>query len=228
MYRPLRTVVLVVTAVLLAGCTSAGSEDVPPGPATSPTATPSEPTSPGADGPGPSAAEERDLPQVTVRSADLDDQPVVEVVAPVGLAVPALGIELPIDPVGVREDGQMEIPPLAERAGWYRFGAAPGDPGTAVVAAHVDSVASAGLGPFARLRELVAGDTTQVTSADGTVRTYEVVDVTVLPKPTVTWTDVFTRGADERLVLVTCGGTFSRDTRSYSDNVIVTAVPVGG
>ena len=60
---------------------------------------------------------------------------------PVRLVVPDVGIDMAVDPVGVRDDGEMEIPEDADRAGWYRFGPAPADPaGATVVAAHVDSV----------------------------------------------------------------------------------------
>ena len=45
------------------------------------------------------------------------------------------------------------------------------------------------------------------------------------PKTSVTWDDVFVRDGSHRLVLVTCGGTFQQQVRSYSDNVIVTAEP---
>jgi sortase (surface protein transpeptidase) len=122
----------------------------------------------------------------------------------------------------------MEVPPLAERGGWYRFGADPGDAaGTTVVAAHVDSVASGGAGPFARLVEVRAGDRVDVTLADGTVRGYTVQEVTRFPKSEARWPDVFTRDGLARLALVTCGGSFDRDARSYSDNVLVLATPAG-
>jgi len=167
---------------------------------------------------------------VPVRSASLDAVEAAPVVVPpVQAAVPSLGIALPIDSVGVAEDGQMEVPPLAERAGWYRFGAAPGDAvGTAVVAAHADSVASAGLGPFARLHEVEPGAVVDVTLADGTTRRYAVTAVTRQPKPEIRWADVFVQDGAHRLVLVTCGGTFQREAGRYSDNVVVTAEPVGG
>ena len=165
------------------------------------------------------------VPAVPVRSADLG--PVVHPPAPVSLTIATLAVDLPVDPVGVQADGQMEIPPLAERAGWYRFGAAPGQPGTAVIAAHVDSVASAGLGPFARLRDLTAGDLVGVTLEDGTVSRYAVTSVTIVPKSTVTWPDVFTRDGTHRLALITCGGAFDGAARRYADNVIVMADPVG-
>ena len=217
-----RTAVLLVAAALLTGllasCTSPAG---PPEPAEgTPTTTPA-PTS----APSPT----RTVPDVPVTSADLSSVPVPVVVPPVDLTIASLGIRLPVDPVGVEDDGQMEIPPLAERAGWYRFGAAPGDPdGTSVIAAHVDSVASAGVGPFARLAEVGIGDEVAVERADGQVVRYAVTDVTRVAKPEVAWSDVFDRGGPARLVLVTCGGTFQQQARSYTDNVIVTAEPVGG
>jgi hypothetical protein len=164
-----------------------------------------------------------------VHSAALPDVAAApELPAPVALALPALEISLPVDPVGVAADGQMEIPPRAERAGWYRFGPAPGAPaGTAVIAAHVDSVASAGLGPFARLQDAAVGDPVDVVLADGTTRQFTVTGVERRPKTDIAWPDVFVRDGAPRLVLVTCGGTFQRDVGHYTDNVIVTSEPVG-
>ncbi|KGM14744.1 hypothetical protein N867_16490, partial [Actinotalea fermentans ATCC 43279 = JCM 9966 = DSM 3133] len=176
--------------------------------------------------PTPAPAPPADVPDVPVSAATLP--PAEQVVPPTGLAIDALGIALPVEPVGVQPDGQMEIPPQAEVAGWYRFGAAPGDPdGTVVIAAHVDSVASAGLGPFAKLGDLAVGDAVSVTRADGAVVTYAVTGRSSVAKPEVAWGDVFLRDGGPRLVLVTCGGVWHQDRRSYSDNVIVTAEPIG-
>lgn len=219
-----RAVALVaaVTAALVAGC-SAPDE----GPAAS-SGTPT-PAVAASEAPGPMPTPGPPPPQVPVRSADLSTLAQTAVVPPVSLTIPSVGVEVPIDPVGVEEDGQMEIPPLAERAGWYRFGSAPGEPaGTTVIAAHVDSVASAGLGPFARLIDVEPGDTVTVTSQDGSVRDYVVREVTAVPKASASWGPVFTRDGAPRLVLVTCGGTFQRDVSSYTDNILVTADPVGG
>ncbi|NCT92422.1 class F sortase [Cellulomonas sp. APG4] len=202
----------------LVGCAPA-DDDGPRPEASAPAAAPS---------PTPTPAP-RPVPDVPVTDAGIDEVEAVAAVPPVDLSIPSLDVSLPIDEVGVAEDGQMEIPPLAERGGWYRYGAAPGDPeGTAVIAAHVDSVASAGVGPFARLGEAQVGDEVQVVRADGAVVTYAVTGVERIAKPAVEWPDVFVRGGPARLVLVTCGGTFQRQARSYSDNVIVTAEPVGG
>lgn len=209
-----------VTAALVAGCSGPGSTEAP---SASPAAAPAPVA------PAPTPTQGPSLPQVPVQSADLSTLAQAAVVPPVSLTIPAVGIEVPIDPVGVEEDGQMEIPPLAERAGWYRFGSAPGEPaGTTVIAAHVDSVASAGLGPFARLVDVEPGTTVTVTSQDGSVRDYVVREVTTVPKASASWGPVFTRDGAPRLVLVTCGGTFQREVSSYTDNILVTADLVGG
>ncbi|KGM09454.1 class F sortase [Cellulomonas bogoriensis] len=211
-----RGTALVAAALLvLTGCTAAEE------PAAEPSVTEPAPTT---AAPEPEAT--REVPDVPVRRADLGSVERREVVPPATVAVPALDIALPVDPVGVEDDGQMEIPPHAERAGWYRYGAAPGQgAGTSVIAAHVDSIVSAGVGPFARLRDLDPGDVVTVELEDGTDLRYVVQDVVTIAKPEITWDDVFVRDGGERLVLVTCGGRFRQEARSYTDNVIVTAVP---
>ncbi|WP_225752689.1 class F sortase [Actinotalea sp. Marseille-Q4924] len=203
--------------LLLAGCATGGEED--PVVASAPPAVSPAPT------PTPDAAA-RPLPEVPVRSADLASVEVETVVEPVGVAIPSIDVTLPVEPVGVEDDGQMEIPPRAEIGGWYRYGASPADDeGTAVIAAHVDSIVSADVGPFARLQEVAVGDPVDVTLADGSTRGFTVTEVRRTPKPSVQWDDVFVRGGGQRLVLITCGGSFDRGARSYSDNVIVTAEP---
>lgn len=175
----------------------------------------------------PDPAPSSDLVPVPVRSSSLGDQSAQQSLAPVRLVLPAIDVDVPVDPVGVQPDGQMEIPPLAERAGWYRYGASPKDAkGTSVIAAHVDSVASAGLGPFARLRELWVGAEIAVVLADGTTAPFVVEEVRQVPKTEVPWSEVFVRDGEPRLVLITCGGSWQPSVRHYSDNVIVLASPV--
>lgn len=217
--RP-RVTVRAALVVLLAACTPSVPEPAQQPPAS---ASPTAERAGEPNGPDRTAA----LPDVPVQSSALDAQPAAPA-APTHLALPTLAVDLPVDPVGVAPDGQMEIPPLAERAGWYRHGAAPGSgEGTAVIAAHVDSVASEGLGPFARLRDLAVGDVVEVELSDGRRLGYAVSAVSSVPKTEVTWADVFVRDGPEQLVLVTCGGSWRSDARSYSDNVIVTLAPVG-
>ena len=212
--RVLATVAALGTAtVLLTACTG---PDPAPGPAVA--ASPSSTATP-----LPTAA----VPSVPVIDATLGAT-VVVTPPPVRLVVPDVGIDMAVDPVGVRDDGEMEIPEDADRAGWYQFGPAPADPaGATVVAAHVDSVQT-GIGQFARLRDVPVGATVTVTSADGTPHDYRVVAVEKIAKDGAPVDQWFDRSGAPRLVLVTCGGTFRRDIGHYTDNVVVTAEPIGG
>ena len=56
-------------------------------------------------------------------------------------------------------------------------------------------------------------------------RAYRVVDVRRIAKTRVPLGEVFRRSGQERVVLITCGGRYDRDT-GYRDNVLVTAEPV--
>jgi sortase (surface protein transpeptidase) len=151
--------------------------------------------------------------------------PVVEVPVPARLAVPALGVDAAVDAVGVRPDGQLALPEDVDRVGWYRFGPAPGGPGSAVLAGHVDS-AEQGLGALAPLREVAPGDEVQVTDAAGGVTRWRVVGRELIEKTALPLDTLFSRTGPARLVLITCGGPFRAELHSYRDNVVVVAEPI--
>jgi hypothetical protein len=144
---------------------------------------------------------------------------------PVRLAAPGHGVDAAVDAVGVQPDGQMTLPEDVDRLGWYRFGPAPGaDEGTAVLAGHVDD-ADQGLGALAPLRGVEAGAEVQVTDASGAVTRWRVVSRELIEKRAVPLAALFQRTGPPRLVLLTCGGEFLPELRSYADNVVVVAEP---
>jgi sortase (surface protein transpeptidase) len=145
--------------------------------------------------------------------------------APARLTVPALGVEAPVDPVGVRDDGQMALPGDVDRLGWYRFGPVPGAEGSAVLAGHVDD-ADQGLGALAPLRDAEPGAEVLVTDAAGTATRWRVVSRELVHKEALPLDRLFAREGPPRLVLVTCGGPFLPEYGSYRDNVVVVAEPV--
>jgi hypothetical protein len=173
------------------------------------------------------AARPAPTPPVPVRSAALDDLDVNRPVPPVRLRIGALDLDLPVRPVGVQEDGSMEVPENPSVVGWYRFGPGAGsDSGATVLAAHVDSLRY-GLGPFAALTTLGEGAEVLLADGDGTTTGYRVETITRTGKTDLVDAGVFERTGPPRLHLITCGGSFDPERRTYSDNVIVTAVPVG-
>jgi sortase (surface protein transpeptidase) len=147
--------------------------------------------------------------------------------APVSVELPSVGVRAAIRPVGVDRAGDLEIPEDVAAVGWYRYGPRPGDrAGSTVLSGHVDS-AEQGRGAFFRLGDLKPGDPVLVRGADGKTRRYRVVSREEWPKSEVPLDRVFARTGQPRITLVTCGGGFREDIRSYTDNIAVTAVPEG-
>ncbi len=144
---------------------------------------------------------------------------------PVRAQLGSVGIDAAVRPVGVRADGQMQIPKNPEVLGWYRFGAAPGASGggATVLAGHLDSK-QYGLGQMVRLRQVEVGDRLRVGTRDGSTTSYVVKSVRRFDRQRLP-AELFTRTGPERLHLITCGGAY--DSKSgYELNLVVTAVPV--
>lgn len=203
----------------------AGDRDVPAGPQAGPptsTATTADiapPTDPDRDG-GRSPLADRVQPLGSARYDAAEHRAPTRLVT--GLSLPTIDVVgAPVEPVGVEPDGEMEIPP-ADRVGWYRFGAAPGEPGSAVLAAHVafDGVD----GVFRHLDRLAPGDEVVVAFDDGADERYRVTELVTFDKQALP-DDLFSRQVPERLVLITCGGEFNPSLRSYERNVVAFATP---
>lgn len=143
-----------------------------------------------------------------------------QVARPARVRIPSIDVDADLVDLGLNPDRSMEVPDFGH-AGWYELGPRPGAPGPAVIAAHVDSVD--GPDVFFRLTELRRGDRIIVDHVDGTrsrfaVRSSEQRDKDDLPADRI-WNDT------DRAVLrlITCGGTFDEQQRSYDSNVIVYA-----
>jgi sortase (surface protein transpeptidase) len=175
-----------------------------------------------APAPSPPAPDAGTPPPVTVR--DAAPAAPAERPAPVRLAVPALGVDAPLDAVGVTADGQMQLPEDVGRVGWYRFGPVPGASGSAVVAGHVDD-REQGPGVLFPLRGAEAGQELLVTDSAGGQTRWRVVSRERLEKQALPLERLFARAGPPRLVLVTCGGPFLADLGAYRDNVVVVAEP---
>jgi LPXTG-site transpeptidase (sortase) family protein len=143
---------------------------------------------------------------------------------PASVTIDDISLWGPIRSVALEDDGEMEVPDETE-VGWYELGAAPGEAGATVLAAHVtwnDTV-----GPFHKLGELEPGAEIRMRLSDGSTRIYEVVERTMFRKDELPNWRIFRRDGPESLVLITCGGSFNENVRRYRDNIVVFAVPVG-
>ena len=163
-------------------------------------------------------------PRPAVAPAPLAPAAPITAARPAGLVVPAAGIDAGgVGTLGLDEIGELQAPATPNDVGWYRDGATPGDPGTAVLVGHVDSYR--GPGVFWHLRNLRPGDTIDVPRSDGTVAHFGVDAVETVDKDAFPTERVYAPTAGPSLRLITCGGPFDRSARSYEDNVVVFASP---
>jgi hypothetical protein len=143
----------------------------------------------------------------------------------VSIRIGSVGIGATVSPVGVDSGGDVAIPERVGIVGWYRFGALPGSAqGSAVLVGHVDS-AQQGVGAFFRLHEISKGAAIRIAMPSGRMLHYRVVAREEFRKGTAPLGALFSLSGAPRLTLITCGGSFDVQRRSYRDNVVVTAVP---
>ncbi len=143
---------------------------------------------------------------------------------PEQIEIASVGARARIVPVGIDANGDMEVPDGADTAGWYQRGVVPGEAGSAIIAAHVDT-RRFGRGAFFRLDRVEPGDEVAVIDAAGRRAVWVVTGRERYAKDSVPRELLYARSGTPVLVLVTCGGRFNSTTGAYEDNVIVYAEP---
>lgn len=157
--------------------------------------------------------------------------------APVAIRIPAIHVDgHHIRPLGLESDHTLQVPPVSEPlvAGWYTGAPVPGNPGSAVIAAHVDGNHQKGL--FYNLSNLKPGDLIYVDRSDGQTAEFKVskigkyckeaADCTKGEKPFPT-SLVYSNQPEPELHLITCGGRYDAKNRNYLENWIAFAKLVG-
>ncbi|MEU6145341.1 class F sortase [Streptomyces sp. NPDC047081] len=141
---------------------------------------------------------------------------------PVGLRIPAIGVDTPVMKLGLAADGTVQVPPIAahDRAGWYEHSPTPGQSGPSVILGHV-TVGAYGDGVFRHLADLKQGAKIEVSRADGTAAEFAVTKVETVAKAEFPSDEVYGNVDRPELRLITCGGPRTGD--GYQDNVIVFA-----
>jgi sortase (surface protein transpeptidase) len=144
---------------------------------------------------------------------------------PVRLRIPAIGVDTTTMDLGLHSDGTLEVPPDGTSAGWYTGSPTPGELGPSVLAAHVDWKGERGV--FSDLGQVESGDEVTVYREDGRVARFSVVRVEQYSKDGFPTGDVYGDVGSPQLRLITCGGDFDDEARSYRDNVVVYAELTG-
>ncbi len=141
---------------------------------------------------------------------------------PARLVIPSLGIDAPVESVGLTSDGAMDVPKGPTTVAWFDLGSRPGEIGSAVITGHYgwkEGKASV----FDTISQLRAGDKVEILDDEG-VRISFVVRESRRYDPDADALGVF-RSDDGKshLNLITCEGVWDKVTKSYSTRLVVFA-----
>ncbi|MFF2716690.1 class F sortase [Streptomyces sp. NPDC058011] len=149
--------------------------------------------------------------------------------APRSVEVASVGIDAPVVPRGLDKDGAIDPPPydLPQTAGWYGKGVRPGAEGAALLVGHVDTETKPAV--FYGLSAVRPGEKVEVVREDGSVAEFTVDDVQVVTRERFDAEKAYGPRVDGRaeLRLITCGGKYDQESRSYTANVVVSAYLTG-
>lgn len=140
---------------------------------------------------------------------------------PVRLQIPSINVDTTIEYTGLTKTGDMTAPTGVNSAGWYKYGAIPGETGSAVMDGHV-------VGPkgepavFANLNKLKPGDQLLVVDAKAQTATFVVREVRTYSE-TQQHDAVFNSSGGTHLNIITCAGEWDSSQRHYVDRFVVFA-----
>lgn len=143
---------------------------------------------------------------------------------PTRLMIPRIGVDAPVVPVGLEQDGSMQEPQDWDTVGWFGLGPKPGEAGSSVLAGHLDS--DTGPAVFWQIDQLQPNDTIQVTDVRGEVHTFRVIDTQTIDAAKAPMDELFRKDGSPVLTLITCRGQW--DGQEYDERLVVRAAPVDG
>lgn len=139
---------------------------------------------------------------------------------PKTIKIPKIGVSAPVEYVGLDGAGRMDVPKQWNSVAWYKLGFKVGDNGAAVMSGHLDT-SSGAPAVFYRLGNLNAGDEIIVTDDKGVNHRFRVKSKQFFPWDQFPLETVFGSAGTPALNLITCGGTWDRSARNYSQRIVV-------
>jgi LPXTG-site transpeptidase (sortase) family protein len=121
------------------------------------------------------------------------------------IVIDKIGVNAPVDPYGLSDDGAPQVPYNGEVVAWYQFTLPPGTGGNAVLAGHYTWNGDA---VFKRLGELQVGDRVAIVGADtGQELVYRVSSSEVVdPGDGAAAARAMGQTETDTLTLITCAG----------------------
>lgn len=141
-------------------------------------------------------------------------------IIPARVIISKITVDAPIERVGLRSDGRMDIPDSSTAVGWFHLGYEPGEEGSAVLAGHLDTMRGTPA-VFWRLRRLRPGDIVEVEDRKGKRLQFRVTHRATYPMDDAPLLDIFGPSDTPRLTLITCNGKWKEELQTYDRRLVV-------
>lgn len=147
---------------------------------------------------------------------------------PTQLLIPAIGVAAPVERVGLGVDGTLATPQRHpwDDVGWYRFGPLPGQPGSAVIAGHLDRPGGYPA-VFWNLHLLRPGMALTIVDERGQHWHFRVTAVASYPPERAPLFHIFADRSGHYLNLITCAGTWIPSEHQTTERLVVYSVLQG-
>ncbi len=139
---------------------------------------------------------------------------------PVSLEIPLINVNASIESLGLTSDGAMAVSKGPDDVAWYNLGPRPGEIGSAVMVGHYgwkNSIPAV----FDNLSKLKKGDKIYVKDEKGATVTFVVNKVQTYGENQDASDVFYSNDGQAHLNLITCGGTWNKITKSYSNRTVV-------
>lgn len=156
----------------------------------------------------------------TAPSASPTSTPTPAIGLPQTLSIPQIGINAPVESVGLDSERKMDVPKNIYDVAWYKLGAKPGEIGNAVIDGHLDGPQGQ-IAIFWNLNKLKAGDLIYITDSFGQKYTFKITEVANYPFSTFPLQEVFGQTSKTRLNLITCSGAYDHTAHNYTERTVV-------
>lgn len=153
--------------------------------------------------------------------------PTSRVAVPIRLIIPGIGVNAPIENVGITATGDLATPTQNpwEGAGWYSNGPRPGEEGSAVINGHLDRPGGYPA-TFWNLRYMQAGDSVIVVNAQGKTLRFRVIRISAYAPQAAPVQEIFGTTGGIYLNLITCAGTWIPSEHQTTMRLVVYTVLV--
>lgn len=143
--------------------------------------------------------------------------------APRVISIEKINVKSRVLALGVKSNNELKAPVNIYDTGWYLESAKPGEPGAMLLDGHVTGPTQKGI--FYDLKKLVAGDVIEIERGDGKKFNYSVVNSKTYDKDKVDMAAALTpvEPGKPGLNLITCAGSFNKQSDQYEDRLIVFA-----